>query len=58
MGERLRRDMNNPLKYFSELRGPRVKRNREHLLEEKLLMSIAAERYHKATGKTEPETRS
>ena len=49
--------MNNPLKYFYELRGPRVKRNREHLLEEILLMAIAAERYHKATGKTEAETR-
>jgi predicted transposase YbfD/YdcC len=34
--------MNNPLKYFSELRDPRVERTREHLLEEILLMSIAA----------------
>ena len=49
--------MNNPLKCFSELRDPRVKRNREHLLEEILLMAIAAERYHKATGKSETETR-
>lgn len=34
--------MENPLKYFSELRDPRVERNREHLLEEILLISIAA----------------
>jgi predicted transposase YbfD/YdcC len=34
--------MNNPLKYFSELRDPRVERTREHLLEEILLMTIAA----------------
>ncbi len=34
--------MDNPLKYFSELRDPRVERNREHLLEEILLISIAA----------------
>lgn len=34
--------MNNPLKYFSELRDPRVERTREHLLEEILLMVIAA----------------
>jgi predicted transposase YbfD/YdcC len=34
--------MNNPLKYFSELRDPRVERNREHLLEEILLIAIAA----------------
>jgi hypothetical protein len=26
--------MDNPLKYFAELRDPRVERNREHLLEE------------------------
>jgi len=35
-------DMDNPLKYFSELRDPRVERNREHLLEEILLIAIAA----------------
>jgi predicted transposase YbfD/YdcC len=34
--------MNNPLKYFSELTDPRVERNREHLLEEILLIAIAA----------------
>src|SRR5208282_4717752 len=34
--------MNNPLKYFAELRDPRVERTREHLLEEILLMVIAA----------------
>jgi hypothetical protein len=34
--------MNNPLKYIVELRGPRVERTREHLLEEILLMAIAA----------------
>ncbi len=34
--------MENPLKYFVELRDPRVERNREHLLEEILLISIAA----------------
>lgn len=34
--------MENPLKYFAELRDPRVERNREHLLEEILLISIAA----------------
>jgi predicted transposase YbfD/YdcC len=34
--------MDNPLKYFSELRDPRVERNREHLLEEILLIAIAA----------------
>jgi predicted transposase YbfD/YdcC len=34
--------MDNPLKYFAELRDPRVERNREHLLEEILLISIAA----------------
>jgi predicted transposase YbfD/YdcC len=34
--------MENPLKYFAELRDPRVERNREHLLEEVLLISIAA----------------
>ena len=34
--------MDNPLKYFSELTDPRVERNREHLLEEILLIAIAA----------------
>jgi predicted transposase YbfD/YdcC len=34
--------MNNPLKYFAELSDPRVERTREHLLEEILLMAIAA----------------
>ena len=34
--------MDNPLKYFAELTDPRVERNREHLLEEILLMAIAA----------------
>ncbi len=34
--------MENPLKYFAELRDPRVERTREHLLEEILLMAIAA----------------
>ena len=34
--------MDNPLKYFSELQDPRVERTREHLLEEILLMTIAA----------------
>jgi predicted transposase YbfD/YdcC len=34
--------MENPLKYFADLRDPRVERTREHLLEEILLMSIAA----------------
>ena len=34
--------MNNPLKYFAELRDPRVERNREHLLEEILLIAVAA----------------
>jgi predicted transposase YbfD/YdcC len=34
--------MNNPLKYFAELSDPRVERTREHLLEEILLMGIAA----------------
>ena len=31
-----------PLKYFAELTDPRVERNREHLLEEILLIAIAA----------------
>jgi predicted transposase YbfD/YdcC len=34
--------MYNPLKYFAELRDPRVERNREHVLEEILLIAIAA----------------
>ena len=34
--------MENPLKYFAELRDPRIERNREHLLEEILLIAIAA----------------
>jgi hypothetical protein len=34
--------MDNPLKYFAELRDPRIERNREHLLEEILPMAIAA----------------
>src|SRR5438445_13538644 len=31
--------MENPLKYFAELTDPRVERNREHLLEEILLLA-------------------
>ncbi len=34
--------MDNPLKYFAELRDPRVERNREHMLEEVLLIAIAS----------------
>ena len=34
--------MENPLKYFAELTDPRVERTREHLLEEILLMVLAA----------------
>jgi len=34
--------MENPLKYFAELSDPRVERNREHRLEEILLIAIAA----------------
>jgi hypothetical protein len=34
--------MENPLKYFAELKDPRVERNREHLLEEIVLIAIAA----------------
>lgn len=34
--------MDSPLRYFAELRDPRVERTREHLLEEILLMAIAA----------------
>ena len=34
--------MNHPRKYFSELRDPWVEGNREHLLEEILLIAIAA----------------
>jgi TPR repeat protein len=38
--------MNNPLNYFAELTDPRVERNREHLLDEILLIAIAAEQGH------------
>lgn len=31
-----------PLKYFAELKDPRVERNRDHVLEEILLIAIAA----------------
>jgi hypothetical protein len=41
-GNRQEGDMDNPLKYFAEFRDPRVERNREHLLEEILLIAIAA----------------
>jgi predicted transposase YbfD/YdcC len=34
--------MDSPLKYFADLRDPRVERTREHLLEEILLLTIAA----------------
>ncbi len=34
--------MKSPLRYLSELRDPRVERTREHLLEEILLMALAA----------------
>jgi len=34
--------MENPLKYFAELKDPRVEHTREHLLEEILLIAIAA----------------
>ena len=34
--------MDSPLKYFATLRDPRVERTREHLLEEILLITIAA----------------
>lgn len=34
--------MKSPLEYFSELKDPRVERTREHLLEENLLIAIAA----------------
>ena len=34
--------MENPLRYFAELKDPRVDRTREHLLEEILLIAIAA----------------
>jgi len=36
------RGYDNPLKYFAALHDPRVERSREHLLEEILLISIAA----------------
>jgi len=35
--------MDSPLKYFAELRDPRVERTREHLLEEILLIAIAVD---------------
>ena len=38
----MRWGMESPLKYFAELRDPRVERTREHLLEEILLLAIAA----------------
>ena len=34
--------MDSPLKYFADLRDPRVERTREHLLEEILPMVLAA----------------
>jgi len=34
--------MDNPLQYFAELKDPRVERNRDHVLEEILLIAIAA----------------
>src|SRR5664280_1957653 len=34
--------MDSPLKYFADLRDPRVERTREHLLEEILLIAISA----------------
>lgn len=34
--------MKNPLRYFAELKDPRVERNREHLLDEILLIAIAS----------------
>ena len=34
--------LDNPLKYFAELRDPRIERNREHLVEGILLIAIAA----------------
>ena len=34
--------MDSPLKYFADLRDPRVERTREHLLEGILLISITA----------------
>jgi hypothetical protein len=34
--------METPLKYFADVRDPRVDRTREHLLEEILLLTIAA----------------
>ena len=38
----MRWGMDSPLKYFAELRDPRVERTREHLREEILLITIAA----------------
>ena len=46
--------MDNPLKYFSELRDPRVERNWEHLLEEILLIAIAAVLSGSRVGTTWP----
>jgi hypothetical protein len=34
--------MDNPLRFFAKLRDPGVERNREHLLEDVLLIAIAA----------------
>ena len=34
--------MENPLKYFAELRDPRVERTRRHLLQDIVLIAIAA----------------
>ena len=34
--------MNNPVQHFAELKNPRVERSREHVLEEILLIAIAA----------------
>ncbi len=42
--------MDSPLKYFAELKDPGVKRTREHLLEEILLMAIAAILSGRAAG--------
>jgi hypothetical protein len=38
----MRWDMESPLKYFAELKDPRVERTREHILEEIVLIAIAA----------------
>jgi hypothetical protein len=60
----------NSLKYFAELKYPRVERHRYAVLEDLSLLDasaewtslqgfgrIKAERYHKASGKTEHEIR-